>query len=72
MLSDYQRAVLADIVVDPDAWCAHVLAEFGLEAATAHLEAKVARAVPAYEAARAAQGSAYQIRAERAALPGAL
>ena len=72
MLSDHQRTVLADIVVDPDAWVAHVLDEFGPEAAAAHLDAKVIRAVPAYEATRAAQGETYQTRAERAALAGAL
>ncbi|CBS91454.1 hypothetical protein [Azospirillum lipoferum] len=70
MLSDHQRAVLADIVVDPDAWAAHVLDEFGPEAGMAHLEAKVARAAPVYEAARRTLGSAYRTRAERTALPG--
>lgn len=69
MLSDHQRAVLADMVMDPDGWFTHTLAEFGPEAAVAHLEAKVARGVAAYEAARAALGSAYRTRAERANLP---
>lgn len=71
MLSDYQRTVLADIVVDPDAWVAHVLDEFGLEAAVSHLEAKITRAAPVYEAARRTLGAAYRTRAERIALPGA-
>lgn len=71
MLSDHQRAVLADIVVDPDGWLAHALAEFGPETAALHLEAKVARGMPTYEAARAALGPAYRTRAERMPLPDA-
>ena len=70
MLSDHQRTVLADIVVDPDAWAAHVLNEFGPEAAAAHLEVKVARAALVYEAARATLGPAYRTRAERTTLSG--
>jgi hypothetical protein len=63
MLTNEQRAVLAHIVVDPDEWAAHALATVGQAA----IDAKVARWRPAYEAALAAEGVAYQTRAQREA-----
>ena len=43
MLTEHQRAVLAHVVVSPEAWLAHVEAQFGVDQARAMLEAKVAR-----------------------------
>jgi hypothetical protein len=60
-LTAEQRAVLAHVVTDPDAWAEHALATIGAGA----IEAKVARHTAAYEAAKAAQGNAYRTRAER-------
>lgn len=67
-LSDRERAVLAHVVVDPDAWLAHAEAEFGADRARAALDAKVARWAGACDAAVAAQGEAYRTRAERGQL----
>lgn len=58
-----QRAVLAHVVVDPDAWYAHAVSFFGQALADKHLAAKVARWTPDYEAAQAKGG--YQTRATR-------
>lgn len=58
-----QKAVLAHVVVDPDAWYAHVLARFGEERAAQALADKVARWRPQYEMSKAAPG--YKTRAER-------
>lgn len=65
MLTDYQRAVLAHVVVDPDAWLSHAVAELGEGEATKALDAKVTRVAQAYEAAVAAEGTAYRTRAQR-------
>lgn len=60
-----ERAVLAHVVADPDAWIAHAAVEFGEERARAALDAKVARWAPVYDAAVAADGEAYLSRALR-------
>lgn len=65
MLTDEQRAVLAHIVIDPDAWLAHAVDTFGPDAGERFLAAKVAGATPDYLAARAALGADYRTRAER-------
>lgn len=51
-LSNKARAVLAHVVVDPDAWLAHVVEYFGEELAAMHLEAKIERHRASYEAAK--------------------
>lgn len=58
-----QRAVLAHVVVDPDAWYAHAVSHFGAEIAAQHLAAKVARWMPDYEPKASAVD--YKTRAER-------
>lgn len=60
-----QRAVMAHVVMDPDAWLAHAVATFGEEKAAQFLDEKVERHRDAYEAAAAQPG--YQTRAEREA-----
>lgn len=60
-LTDEERAVLAHMVIDPDAWITHALATVG-EAA---VRAKIANRRPEYLAARVALGAAYKTRAER-------
>ena len=62
-----QRAVMAHVVIDPDAWLAHAVATFGENVAARHLAAKVARWQPDYDAAVARDGEAYQTRSEREA-----
>lgn len=64
-LSDENRAVLAHIVLDPDAWLAHAAETFGAEVAAEHLAAKVARWTKDYESAKAELGGEYKTRAER-------
>lgn len=59
MLSDEDRAVLAHVVTDPDAWAAHAEAAVGQAA----VRAKIARHRPAWLAAKDAPG--YKTRAER-------
>lgn len=58
-----QRAVLAHVVIDPDAWYAHAVAHFGQEIADRHLAAKVARWQPSYDAEVVKPG--YRTRAVR-------
>lgn len=63
-LTDHQRAVLAHVVTDPDAWQAHNEAVASSpEIAAARLAEKVARWEPDYMAAKDAPG--YQTRAQR-------
>lgn len=62
-LSKEDRDVLAHVVIDPDAWFAHVLKTFGEEKATELLAQKVVRWKPDYEMALAA--GIYKNRAER-------
>ncbi len=66
-LTAEQRAVLAHVVTDPDAWADHALATIGAGA----IDAKVERHKAAYQAAKAAQGNGYKHRAERDAEAGA-
>jgi len=63
-LTANERAVLAHVVVDPDAWWTHANS-VGKVDAEAALAAKVARWQSDYDAAVAAGG--YQTRAEREA-----
>ncbi len=50
-MTDQQRAVLAHVVVDPDAWLAHAVERFGEVRAAQMLEAKANRWQADYEAA---------------------
>ncbi len=63
MLDTNQRAVLAHIVLDPDAWYANAVASLGQSAADAATAAKVAKYSAAYAAAVAA--GSYMNRAQR-------
>lgn len=65
MLTDEQRAVLAHVVVDPDAWYAHAVACFGRDVAAKHLSAKTARWKPLYD--KACKAGGYKSRSEREA-----
>lgn len=67
-LTDNQRAVLAHVVPDPDAWLADVLARYSEAKAAAMLVAKVAKWSADYNAASALPG--YKTRAERMAEAG--
>lgn len=58
-----QRKVIADVVVDPDAWYSHAVETLGQEAALAAVAQKVERHRAAYEA-RASSGN-YKTRAQR-------
>lgn len=62
-MTAYERAVLAHVVIEPEAWLAHAAAVFGEERAAKMLAAKVARHLAEYEAASAEP--AYLTRAER-------
>jgi hypothetical protein len=62
-LADRQRAVLAHVVPDPDAWVVHANAAQNIPDPQAALVAKVARWEADYDAAVAAGN--YQTRAER-------
>ena len=63
-LTTNERAVLAHVVVDPDAWWAHACATANVDEEQA-LAAKVARWQADYDAAALALGEAYQTRAQR-------
>jgi len=60
-----QRSVLAHMVVDPDAWYAHAVNEFGQQQADEFLRQKVARWEPDFD--RESKRQAYKTRAEREA-----
>jgi len=62
-MTEEQRAVLAHVVVDPEAWWAHAVKHFGVKLATEHLVAKVARHKPSFEASVKRGG--HRPRAER-------
>lgn len=62
-LKETERAVLAHVVIDPDAWWAHVQATFDEKRAEAALSEKVERWRPSYVAA--AKLPDYVGRAER-------
>ena len=63
-LTTNERAVLAHVVVDPDAWWAHACAAPNVSEEAA-LAGKVSRWQPEYDAAVLTQGQAYQTRAQR-------
>jgi hypothetical protein len=64
-ITDDERAVLAHVLIDPDAWWAHVQsAPNGIDP-EAIIAEKVSRWRPAYLAARQAEGDAYMARSER-------
>ncbi len=65
MMTTEQRAVLAHVVIDPDAWLDHAVAALGTKAAQSALETKVSRWRPRYEQERTANGASYQTRAQR-------
>lgn len=62
-----QRNILAHVVIDPDTWLAHVIAEFGLNRAQKAFEAKIVRWKPVYELAKLNEGVNYKTRAVRQA-----
>jgi len=62
-LSIEDKAVLAHVVVDPDAWLAHAVEARGEEQAVKDLAAKVARWKPEYEKAK--ERFDYKTRVER-------
>lgn len=64
-MNTYQRAVLAHVVIDPDAWYAHVVSEFGQGKGDETLGSKVARWESEYLAQKDRPG--YQTRAQREA-----
>lgn len=66
-MTSEQRAVLAHVVIDPDAWLAHAEDVGGEEAAQKALDAKVERWQADYESAVAIYGDEYLTRAEREA-----
>lgn len=59
LLSNEQRAILAHVVVDPDAWVAHALATIGEDA----VQKKIERYRADYLASKKKPG--YKPRAER-------
>lgn len=62
-MTDEQRAVLAHVVLDPDAWYAHAVSSFGQEKGREALKAKVARWQASYDRAKTLPD--YLPRAER-------
>lgn len=62
-MTDNERAVLAHVVEDPDAWYAQAAAHFGEEKAKQFLAQKVARWAPEYVRERAKLG--YKNRVQR-------
>ena len=67
-LTAKQWAVLAHVVVDPQAWIDHSVKTFGEETALKHLEIKVEEYRAAYESA--VNLPDYKTRAERDAAEG--
>lgn len=65
MLTTRQRAVLAHVVLDPDAWLAHAESVFGEDRAAELMRQKVERWTPDYNAVKARQGASYRRRANR-------
>lgn len=63
MMTKEQRDILSHIVIDPDAWYAHVLNEWGQERADDALAKKVMRWAPIYEVEKIKPQ--YKTRAER-------
>ena len=61
-MTNDQKAVLAHVVVDPDAWYQHAINTFGQEQADQFLEKKVERHRADYELE--SQKSGYKNRAE--------
>jgi hypothetical protein len=59
--TEENKKVLAHIVIDPDAWIAHVMAHGNDKA----IKAKVDTWQPVYEAEKAKLGDAYKNRAQR-------
>ncbi len=66
-MTEEQRAVLAHVVIDPDAWYDHAISVFGRQKARECLVEKVDRWRPSYEDALAQEGAGYRARAEREA-----
>lgn len=64
-LTNEERAILAHVVVDVDAWVAHALSSFGQEAGEVAVRAKIESHRAAYLAAKDLPG--YQTRAEQEA-----
>jgi hypothetical protein len=69
VLTDREHAVLAHVVIDPDAWVEHAGATFTAERAREVLDAKVARWTADYDAAVLAAGGGYLTRAQREPQP---
>ena len=74
-LTDEERAILAEIVLDPDAWANHAEASGLVDASglVAAIQAKVEKYRAPYDKAKAAKGRDYKSRSERCAAkePGA-
>lgn len=68
-MTNHQRAVLAHVVIDPDAWLANATSTLGPAFAAEALEQKVARWQPEYLVASA--NPAYASRAGREVMGGA-
>lgn len=64
-LSTEDRAVLAHVLPDPDAWVANALTRLGEDVGTQAITDKIAKYRQAYLDALATEGEAYQTRAER-------
>lgn len=64
-MTDHQRAVLAHIVVDPDAWLQNAVNALGYEKAATALQDKVSRWEPDYVKAKNDEGRSYRNRADR-------
>lgn len=62
-MNDYQKSVLAFVVVDPDAWYQHSVATFGESIAQQHLQEKVTKYQAEYD--EAIKNSEYKTRVER-------
>ena len=66
-LTAEERTVLAEIVLDPDAWWNHANTATNILDPESALAAKVARHKPTYDAAKARDGRNYKTRAQREA-----
>lgn len=64
-LTSNERAVLAHVVTDPDAWWSHASSASNIDDAEAALAGKVSRWQSDYDAALAADGQNYKTRAQR-------
>ena len=64
-LTATERAVLADVVISPDEWWAHVNSDNNKVDPESALAQKITRWRPDFEARLLAEGELYKTRAER-------